>query len=358
MNQSLVGGASPVFYWGKNNYFGKQNGEMELSQATHGPYQGKTGGIYDQRQALSGTLSGKIMDLSLAASGGNSTEWDYISNFFNVDATLDVNQKMTTLAAGFGYASDTVWADGGERGRIHQQYTNGQYIGGNKDTFQGLLGVTQVLDKNSLLQLNLTVSNSTGFLSDPYKSAWVNNVPSAGSLGPVQAFCRQSARFAFQGNLCADTRPGARTQEALLLRYVRDIPELNAAAIHLDYRFYSDNWNVSSHTFAAEWIQPLPYEIVLAPHVRYYTQSAASFYQTVYENPTAKGYYSSDYRLANFGSVAGGIHINRTFLDKFQLGAGIELYQRTHAMSFMGGVGSSVDNFTFTLYSLNFNLKF
>ena len=40
MNQSLIGGASPVFYWGKGNTYGKKTGELEYSQATHGAYMG------------------------------------------------------------------------------------------------------------------------------------------------------------------------------------------------------------------------------------------------------------------------------------------------------------------------------
>lgn len=357
MNLSQKGGASPVFYWGKNNYYGKRYGDMELSQATHGPYQGQSGGIHDQRLSVDGTLNVKLDDLTLGVGGGNSTEWDYISNFFNLDARWDINQKMTTLAAGFGYASDTVWADGGNQGQIHQQYTNGQSIGGDKNTYQGLLGLTQVLDKSSLLQLNLTVSNSSGFLSDPYKSVWVNNIPGTNWFNPVNTFCRQSQPFSFQANLCADNRPGARTQSAVLMRYVRNFAELDAAALHLDYRFYSDTWNIDSHTFEASWLQPLPFDLMLTPHVRYFTQRSAYFYQGVYDSPTADGLYSSDYRLASFGAISGGVRLNKHVLENFQIGAGVDIYQRTHGMGFMGGTGSAVDNYSFTLYSINLNLK-
>ena len=357
MNQSLIGGASPVFYWGKGNTYGKKTGELEYSQATHGAYKGLKGGIFDQRLSVSGQLSKKFDDLTLGVNGGNSTEWDYISNFFNLDGTYDLNGKNTTLSTGFGYASETVWADGGNQGQIHQTYTNGKDIGGNKNTYQALLGVTQIIDRTSLLQANVTVSNSSGFLSDPYKSAWVNNIPGGGGFGPQNTFCTQSARFSFSPNLCADTRPGTRTQEAVLIRYVKDFEELNQAALHLDYRFYSDSWNVDSHTFEANWIQPLPYEMILSPHVRYYTQRSSFFYQGVYDSPTANGLYSSDYRLASFGAVAGGVSLNKAIIPNFNVGAGIELYDRSQGMGFMGGTGSAVDNYSFTLYSINVNLK-
>ncbi len=358
MNQSLVGGASPVFYWGQGNYYRKDPGSMELSMATKGAYKGKQGGIFDQRLAVSGQLSKQFQDLTLSVSGGNSTEWDYRSNFFNLDGTLDLNQKNTTVAAGFGYASDTVWADGGDQGRVKEKYTNGQTIGGDKNVYQALLGVTQILNKDSLVQLNLTVGNSSGFLSDPYKSSWVNNVPiNPNTFVPTNTFCRQSSRFDFQSNLCADTRPGARTQEAMLARYIYNFEALNQAALHLDYRFYSDSWNVNSHTFDFAWYQPLPFDVMFTPHARYYTQRSAFFYQNVYNAPTSDGYYSSDYRLASFGAVSGGFSLNKTVLKQVNLGGAVEWYQRTQGMGFMGGTGSSVDNYSFTIYSFNVNIK-
>ena len=358
MNQSLVGGASPVFYWGQGNNYRKNPGAMELSMATKGAYKGMQGGIFDQRLAVTGQLSKQFDEFNLAVSGGNSSEWDYRSNFFNLDGTWDLNQKNTTLAGGFGYASDTVWADGGNMGRIHETYTNGQTIGGNKSVYQGLLGVTQIINKDSLLQVNLTVGNSSGFLSDPYKSAWVNNIPnSSNSFIPTNSFCRQSSHFDFQANLCADSRPGTRTQEAAMARYIYNIESLNKAALHLDYRFYADSWNVNSHTFDVAWYQPLPLEIMLAPHVRYYTQRSAFFYQNVYNNPSSNGLYSSDYRLGSFGAVSGGFSLNKSILKQVNLGGGIEWYQRSQGVGFMGGTGSAVDNYSFTIYSFNVNLK-
>ena len=354
MDQSLVGGASPVFYWGKGNSYGKQQGELEYSQATHGPYKGQKGGIFDQRVAVDARVNLKLDDVNLGVGGGNSSEWDYISNFFNIDARWDINDKMTTLTAGFGYAADTVWADGGDQGAIHQQYTNGQYIGGDKNTYQGILGVTQILDKNSLVQVNLTVSNSSGFLSDPYKSVWVNNIPDPGG---VNNFCTQSSHFAWQTNLCADHRPVSKTQSAVLVRYTRNFSELNSAALHFDYRFYSDTWDINSHTFEASWYQPLGFDIMLVPHVRYYSQGASFFYQTVYENPTADGFYSSDYRQAAFGAIGGGFRLSKKIIQNMELGGGVEYYDRTQGMGFISGAGSSVDNYNYTLYSFTLNLK-
>lgn len=346
VNRDSVGGASPVFYWGENGW-DKKPGSMELSMATSGPYVGKTGGIHDQRTAVDGTVNFLLDDLTLGVGGGNSTEWDYVSNFFSVNSLWETNQKQTALATGFSFASDRVWADAGDQGQIHGRYSNGEAIGGDKSTFQGLLGVTQVLDKQSLLQANFTVSSSSGFLSDPYKSAWVNN-PEPDS----------TCITTWLNNLCADTRPGERMQYAFLMRYVRSFSSLDAAALHLDYRFYADTWNIHSHTMEASWMQPLPWGVMLTPRLRYYTQGSADFYQQVYDAPTADGIYSSDYRLASFGAVSGGALLSKEFFNRVRVGGGVELYQRTQGMGFMGGRGSAVDNYSYAMYSVSVNLKF
>lgn len=142
-----------------------------------------------------------------------------------------------------------------------------------------------------------------------------------------------------------------------MARYIYNFESLKQAALHLDYRFYSDSWNVNSHTFDLAWYQPLPFEVMLAPHARYYTQRSAFFYQNVYDAPSANNYYSSDYRLASFGAVAGGFTVNKILYKQVNFGAGVEWYQRSQGLSYMGGTGSAVDNYSFTLYSFNVNIK-
>ena len=270
---------------------------------------------------------------------GRSSENDYTSTFFNVDGRWDLNQKMTTLAAGFGYASDQVWAN--------VPSTSGREpgIGGDKQSYQGMLGLTQVLDKNSLLQANLTYSNSQGYLSDPYKFA-------------LTLFPAPNGEYFGSYGYLRDNRPGQREQFGVLLRYVRNFSGMNSAALHLDYRFYSDTWGIDAHTFEASWYQPLFDGWLLMPRVRYYSQLAADFYQPIYGKSRADGHYSSDYRLAGFGAVSGGVQLSKEFFDRLRLAATFDFYQRRKDLAFGNDVGVSADDFSFSMFGVNVEWKF
>lgn len=314
--KDIISGASPMAVSrGRNGKLG-----LLLSGAS----------IRDVRDAVDIAASYTLDTVKLGLDAGRSSENDYNSNFFNLDARWDLNRKNTTLAAGYGFASDEVWAVRHEGSDTIKRPN----VGGDKANHQGLLGITQVLDKQSLAQLNLSYSDSAGYLSDPYKYVVVDS------------------------RYLRDSRPGQRRQFSVLARYARQFPELEGAALHLDYRYYSDNWNIGAHTFEAAWHQPMPGDWQLVPNVRYYSQNAADFYNPVFDAARSDGHYSSDYRLAGFGSISGGVKLEKTWFESLRLSGGVEFYQRRKDWGFNGGAGTAADNFSFSLFTLGVQWKF
>ncbi|MDD4913989.1 MAG: DUF3570 domain-containing protein [Methylococcales bacterium] len=278
---------------------------------------------------------------------GRSSENDYASDFFSVNNRLEINDKLTTITTGYAYAADHVW----EIVPIDGVKVRAANVGGAKETHQGILGLTQILDKDSLLQANLTYSYNGGYLSDPYKyvyAPWTNctgfNCPAI----PASAY----------PGFIRDTRPGSRNQIGILLGYVRNFAALNSAALHADYRFYADTWGVDSHTFEFSWIQPVVDDWQLTPRLRYYTQNSADFYNVMFNSPSTTGYYSSDYRLAGFGAIGGGLHLSKAFFNKLTVSGGMDFYKREYGYGISGGTGTALDNFTFSMFSVSLNLKF
>lgn len=354
--KDIITGASPV---------------ANLPKLNGKPYQLLSGAsIKDERDSVDGTLSYKHDNGTVSLGGGRSSENDYESNFVNIDSRFDFNQKMTTLETGYGFSSDTVWAidhcpphclstntntetsglstdglssDAGNTSNKQSTYKRPD-VGGDKVTHQGVLGITQIIDKNSLLQANVTYTYSGGYLSDPYKAVYA---PWATEPYPI-----------YGGTFVHDTRPSSRNQVALFTRYIRHFAALNAAALHLDYRYYADTWGVDAHTVNATWIQPIWNDWKISPSVRYYTQGAADFYQPYFTQQRADGYYSSDYRLAQFGAIGGGVQISKDFFERLNVGFGIDFYQRKKNYGFSGGAGSSIDDFSFSFYTAKLNFKF
>lgn len=343
--KDIVTGASPVFY---DRVHGKPH--MQLSGAS----------IQDVRDSVDMTGSYQHDKGTFAVGVGRSSENDYLSNFFNINSRWDFNKKNTTLETGYGFSSDTVWAIdhcpphclGGLSGLSsgNSANTTGTYkrqdVGGDKSTHQGLLGLTHILDKNSLLQTNLTYTYNEGYLSDPYKvvyTPWITK-PYPG--------------YSDSGGYSHDTRPTSRHQIAMLTRYVRHFSALNSAALHLDYRFYADSWGIHANTFEINWIQPVWQGWQISPKIRHYSQSSSDFYQPYFLTPNTEGFYTSDYRLAQFGAISGGLQLNKEFFNRLNLGFGVDFYQRKQDLGFNGGIGNRVDNFTFSMFTAKINLKF
>lgn len=313
--KDVMSGASPIF----NRM---QNGELVhvMSRAS----------ISDQRDAVDINASYQLdSEINLGATVGTSNENDYSSNYFNLDSAWEFNQKLTKLNAGFGYASDEVWAV-----NHTPDIQRRPGVGGDKEVWKGMLGITQILDKDSLIQANITYSDNNGFLSDPYKRVLVKN-----------------ARL-------NDTRPQSRQQVALMLRYAHNFDVLNSAAMHLDYRFYSDTWGVDAHTFEVAWHQPLGWGLQLTPRARYYSQTAADFYQPLFNQARADGFYSSDYRLANFGSFNAGIQLSKNFFNRLSLIGAVDFYERKKSYALQDGAGTKIDDYTYAIYTASVNLTF
>ncbi len=329
--KDVITGASPIGIGRVNagNCKGPSLGDLRqcLSSAS----------ISDVRDAIDINATYALDKATLDLDVGRSSENDYESNFFNLSSRWDFDNKMTTLTAGYGYASDQVWeiqAINGVKVRTSQN-------GGDKETNQGMLGLTRILDKDSLIQANVTYAYNAGYLTDPYKYVY----------DPVAFFSQPYPQWVHE------RRPSNRNQVGLLLNYVRNFEELNAASLHADYRFYADSWGLDSHTFELSWLQPVWGGWMLTPRARYYSQNSADFYQLIVTGqPSA--FLSSDYRLAGFGAIGGGMHISRMFFDRLKVSGGVDFYQRERAWGFSGGGGTALDNFSFSMFSVSLNLKF
>lgn len=68
------------------------------------------------------------------------------------------------------------------------------------------------------------------------------------------------------------------------------------------YRYYRDNWDISSHTFSLEpTIKLNAFSSISVPY-RYYTQTASEYFQPIYKHSLDDQYFTSDYDLSSFSS--------------------------------------------------------
>jgi len=317
--RDVLSGASPMF--------NKRDTQGKVQQVLSGA------SITEQRDVINAGLSYAFDDVTVGVSGGVSGEHDYLSRYINTSVSWDLNKKLTTLNFSVSTAFDDVFPTG----KSYRRSRNNQQV---------LLGVTQIIDKNSLLQANMTFTTTHGFLSDPYKSIYVS--PKAGALF---------------GNILSDSRPTQKFQWAWLLRYVRSFKKLNQAALHADYRLYVDNWGINAHTLALSWHQPLGDDWQVIPRFRYYTQGQADFYQAVFASNYTGSIHSSDYRLAGFGTLGGGLKVSKSFhqvgvVNEVKLQTAFDYFDRKSSYQIGGNSNGSFDNFSFWMVTASVNVKF
>ncbi len=228
--------------------------------------------VDDRRRTWDARVSRRFGEVTLAASRAVSKEEDYRSHAYGLEATLDLDKRNTTLAAAYGQSNDRIGS------------TDEPALDERRDVREYLVGLTQVLSPVAVVQSTLQASRGKGWFNDPYKFT-ITFYPD----GELPAFM-------------PDRRPGLRSTFAWLTRYRRHWPAADAS-LHLDYRFFRDDWGIRSHTAELGWQQSLGPRLTIRPALRYYTQSAADFYAPEIPRP-APEIHSSDQRLAAFGGLS------------------------------------------------------
>ncbi|MEI6068166.1 MAG: DUF3570 domain-containing protein [Methylococcaceae bacterium] len=338
---------------------------------------------------------------SVTAGGGISVENDYDSRFGNLGTRLDFNQKRTSVNVDLSYTNSythatldpwssqfTLWGpyntdsatttssvsgnqityqsyspltegtlttnfSSDPSGKHTQNAYVSETVQGTREDWASNLGLTQVLTKNALLELGLGYTRSTGYLSNPYKAVYVFNAVQDPAADP-------NLPLLYSGAGQMESRPHERNMVTGHLAYQYFIEPLDAA-LHARYTVAHDNWNITGHTFDADWVQPVGAGWTVTPSVRYYSQSAANFYAPYFTTISTgldpvtgmpiytkalPDYYSSDQRLAGFGTLSGGVIVAKQFAKGVSLQAGFEYYTHQGRLK-LGGGDQTFNNFDY-----------
>ncbi|NOU20461.1 MAG: DUF3570 domain-containing protein [Methyloglobulus sp.] len=306
-------------------------------------------------------LSYEWDEAAVEAGGGISVESDYESRFVNLGGRMDFNQKQTTVNAGVSYTNSTINAELDTLGNNYVRWGPQHEVAIQNNPVAGVLGgvntlhghredwatqldLTQVVNKDAVVELGAGFTRSTGFLENPYKSSWLFGVV---PNDPGQQGLPEGLFFAGLGGAFIEQRPDAHNQWHWNARWTQYVEPLDAA-LHLGYNFAHDDWGINAHTFDADWVQPLGYGWAVTPRIRYYSQEAADFYSpffvTATKTDTATGThfvlpdnFSSDQRLSGYGTLSGGLTVSKQFAKGVSMEAGFEYYTHQGGLKLGGG---------------------
>lgn len=286
----------------------------------------------DTRFALNASWSQPFARLYTATAGvGFSSEYDYQHIGANFGLTRDFNQRNTTLSAALAYAQDTIEPVGGlplPLAQMSDAVDDDQSPGGrgdgsdSKNVLDVLLGFTQVLGRHTILRVNLSYSDSGGYLTDPYKilsvvdpvtGDLIGRTPAPGASGPTGVYLHES-------------RPDSRRKQGL---YAEVRHSFSGKVLQAGYRYSTDDWNVDSHTLESRLRIPFGESSYFEPHVRYYQQTAASFYRySVAGSTPLPEFASADARLADMNAITAGLKYGHVNAGGNEWNVRLEFYQQ------------------------------
>lgn len=263
-------------------------------------------------------------DLRLGARVGGSNEYDYSSLNFGIDASMDFNQKNTTLSLSGNLFLDQVrvirW-----NGAETLDY-NGQPQGDeDRTTYTGTLGLYQVLTPTVHMTAGYTFTHQNGFLETAFNSIVMED-PS----DPPNLLLDNLAR----GVEATEELPYSRQRHALYGR-VRKYFE-TGTSVEVGGRLYTDSWGITSEALELrlyQWVVDETFEVRV--RYRYYTQSAADDFEDHFFVPpsqralfqaTAERTQDSD--LGDFDSNTVGVRL-RWFVSDVILDLGVDYVLRS-----------------------------
>ena len=303
----------------------------------------------DKRYSFDVGLDQAINDTGTRANAGfsYSKENDYKHLGLSTGLSKEVNNKNTTLSVGVAYSSDTIEPIGGVPLPLSTIGSTKIATSKSKKSVDMIFGVTQILSKNTIAQINYGFGSQSGYLNDAYKR--ISYINTAGNITHNVYESRP------------DTRLGHNLYGALKHSFSGGNVATGTGRLH------ADDWGTDSVTGELKYRMALAENNSIEPYVRFYHQSAADFYTPqLFSTNALPKYASSDYRLSEFSSYTVGATYRLKTSSKNEWNLTGEYYQQVPgSLNFGEGdddgnnaSGKTVNNPGYSAVIVSLGLKF
>ncbi len=278
-------------------------------------------GFKDRRYALDMSY-GRQMSSNTRLTFGldGSFERDYRSYSANLGLAQDFNDHNTTLSVGVNFEYDQSRPHFGTPTPLTEM--NGLMKGPNdsKSVLSVVAGITQVMNRRWLLELNYSIGFNKGYQNDPYKIVSVVD-PVTG--GPLQ--------YLYEG------RPRSRTRQSV---YMANKIAIGPTVTDISGRYYHDDWGINSITGEVKEYVPILSWFYIEPQFRYYHQTAANFfnYYLLSGQPLPQ-FASADSRLGRFSAKTIGLKLGFKVSSNGEFYIVGQDYKQTGASTIPGAPG-------------------
>lgn len=223
---------------------------------------------YEDYVKVRNSLEGSVSYAGYDASYYVSTESDYFAQMLTFGYNRDLMGDNLNVAARVSYSWDSITPLEDDDTNTNPDY---------RRTLHWNVVATDVVSPTTVVRVGAEFNTVHGLQHDPYRNVYVD-----GTNVPEQHPDERFRRDLFAG----------------VNQYIN-----NRSSLNLEYRYYTDDWGVSSHTMGIKLNQYVNDEFVVRYRYRYYTQASAIFYRDEYtETGGVNGFRTGDYRLGDFGA--------------------------------------------------------
>lgn len=225
--------------------------------------------------------------------GYYSSEIDYEGRAVFINYTRQLNEQNTALGIGISQSFDT-WKPVYVRA-LPDDKRNESKID---------LSINQLITPKFSMQAVYSYMYSKGFLSSPYHYVLQDNI----------------AKF--------ENYPSTRSGNAFSLKgvYLLD----NDNAMNFSYRYYTDDWDIKSHTVNVEELHDFSKKFTSGLRLRYYTQTRSNFVKEIGTYNLSDSFFAVDYRMSAFDSYTIGMPFIYKLKGGGKLTASVDYYQTTN----------------------------
>jgi len=210
-----------------------------------------------------------------------SSEIDYLAQQLGGNVNRDFSDQRLNISMGTSYGWDQI-----------KPLLNGtvQAVGGTKTTLHWNAVATRILSPTTLLRWGVEYNVVNGLQHNPYREVYAG------------------------GTYVPERHPDHRERRDTFLRLNQYLP--NRSSLKFSYRFYNDDWGITSHELGSSLSQYVTHAIAASYEYRYYTQTHADFYRSEYLTTAGvDGYLTGDYRMNDLASHLFGTSLRMNLED-------------------------------------------
>ena len=230
-----------------------------------------------------------------------------------IDSYLEANQNLNN---GFFNGINILNQDGDiidkNGSNVWSPLNNSLIEDESRNTYSLSLSFSQIISEKAQFSIFADIIQQDGWLANPMQRVYFSDRDNyyIGNASSISNYTLKENTDVFQLADDIERLPDTRFKIPVGARFNYYINEV--VSLRTYYRYYYDDWGISSHTASLEVPIKLSDKFTIYPSYRYYNQTAADYFAPYEELVSTNEFYTSDYDLSEFNSNQYSLGISYT----------------------------------------------